>query len=275
MFTFLKFIGAAIFLGTACPVFAQDTIALRSTSSPTIVPPFITVFKPTVRSNGIAVVITSGGSYGRVANMEEGYPAARKLQEAGFTAFVLTYRTPQGRDTTPLSDAQVAIRYVKTNMKKYGIKKNRIGLMGFSAGGHLASTAGIHWREQFDTSRSDVNARPDFLVLVYPVISFADSLTHQWSRNNFLGKDQSPERIRHYSNEWQVDSLTPPTFIVHAIDDGVVKVENSLYLEAALRQKKVPVELFLYAKGNHGFGAFNHTAEVQWIDRCMEWIRKQ
>ncbi|HEY4876773.1 MAG TPA: alpha/beta hydrolase [Puia sp.] len=252
---------------------AQDTVNLSQPGSR----PFLTIYRPadTKQTSHTAVIICSGGSYGRTADEEEGIPAAKFLAANGITAFLLDYRIPQGKDSLPLADAQEAIRYVRLHAKEYHFSPAKVGIMGFSAGGHLVSTIGTHWKNNYDTIQSTISTRPDFMVLVYPVISFADSLTHLRSRSNFLGNEITPERIKEFSNELQVTEDTPPAFIVAAVDDGVVKVENSLYFEAALRQHHVPVEIFLYQKGGHGFGIDNKTASVQWTDACIQWIRKQ
>ncbi|HLY72136.1 MAG TPA: alpha/beta hydrolase, partial [Puia sp.] len=238
--------------------------------------PLMFVYRPIHKMTATlsAVIVCSGGSYRHTADEVEGEPAANLLAANGITAFLLDYRIPDGRDSMPLADAQKAIRYVKEHAKEYHVRPDRIGIMGFSAGGHLASSVGTHWRNSYDTSNTLISDRPDFMVLVYPLISFADSLTHILSRSNFLGNDLRSESIREFSNELQVKDDTPPTFIVAALDDDVVKVENSLYFEAALRQHHVPAEIFLYAKGGHGFGIYNETASVQWTDACINWIRK-
>jgi acetyl esterase/lipase len=178
------------------------------------------------------------------------------------------------KEIVPLMDAEKSIRYVREHAGAYQVKADRIGIMGFSAGGHLVSTLATHFNRSYIDNPKQTSVRPDFVVLVYPVISFADSLTHWDSRNNLIGPDLTPERIKEFSNELQVTDATPPCFIVHAIDDPAVKVENSLYFEAALRQQHVPVEMFLYARGGHGFGINNRTAQVQWIDSCIDWILK-
>lgn len=223
------------------------------------------------------VIVCSGGSYGGRANGWEGIPACKKLNEAGITAFLLDYRLPRAKymdhkDIVPLTDAQKAIEYVRTHAKEYGVNAHKVGIMGFSAGGHLVTTVETHFDTTALENKSHISLRPDFVVAVYPVVSFADSLTHLQSRNNLIGPDITPEKIKEYSNELQVTDHTPPTFIVAAVDDDVVKVQNSLYLEAALRQYKVPVRMFLYAKGVHGFGANNKTASVQWTEPCIKWI---
>lgn len=236
--------------------------------------PTLTLFKPQGKTTGIAVIVCSGGSYGRRANEVEGIPACKKLTEAGITAFLLDYRVPHGHDSIPFADAQAAIAYLRENANTYHIRKDKIGVMGFSAGGHLASTITTHFTEHFDNSNSPVSVRPDFSILVYPVISMTDELTHTWSRTNLLGKTPTNQEKSHFSNELQVTDETPPVFIVHAVNDEDVKVENTLYFAAALRQHSVPVEMFMYAKGGHGFGVNNRTAQVQWIGRCIEWIKE-
>jgi acetyl esterase/lipase len=197
---------------------------------------------------------------------------------AGITAFLLDYRIPKAekmdqKEVIPLTDAQRAIQYVREHAKDYKIDTTKVGIMGFSAGGHLVSTVGTHFTTTLLSNPLNTNLRPDFMVLIYPVISFADSLTHKQSRQNLIGPDFSLERIRYYSNELQVTDNTPPTYITHGIDDKVVSVANSLYFAAALKQHHVPVQLFLYEKGAHGYGAYNKLAEVQWIDDCIDWIR--
>lgn len=240
--------------------------------------PTLTVFRPENQGNGTAIIICSGGSYARRANEEEGLPAAKMFAQAGITAFLLDYRLPHGltsvHDSIPFSDTQAAIRYIRENANNYHIRKSKIGIIGFSAGGHLVSTVITHSSEDFGNSHSITSARPDFAVLVYPVISMQDNLTHVISRWNLLGKVPSEDQKNKFSNELQVKSDTPPVFIVHALDDRDVKVDNSLLFAAALRQQRIPVEMFLYAKGGHGFGIDNRTAQVQWTEPAIEWIKQ-
>jgi acetyl esterase/lipase len=238
--------------------------------------PTLTIFTPPVgKANGIAMVICSGGSYRNVADQQEGIPAAQKLSEAGITCFVLHYRFPrsdlmENKETGPSQDVQKVILYVRQHLKEYHLNQDQLGIMGFSAGGHLVSTVCTHPNDIFIDTNTDL--KPNFMVLVYPVISFADSLTHLLSRQNLIGPNITQEKIQKYSNELQVNQSTPPTFITHAIDDDIVKVENTLYFYAALKQAHVPSEIFLYAKGGYGFGIYNETAKVQWIDPCITWI---
>ncbi|HLX90947.1 MAG TPA: family 78 glycoside hydrolase catalytic domain [Puia sp.] len=255
----------ALFFIAPNSLFAQDdTIWLAGKGQR----PYMTVFQPeaSIRTD-IVVIVCSGGSYRGTADEVEGIPAARKLQAAGITAFLLDYRLPQGNDTLPLSDAQNAIMYLR--QWHFG----SLGIMGFSAGGHLVSTIGTHFQHNYTGKKTSRSLRPDFMVLVYPVISFADSLTHQLSRSNFLGENITPERIREFSNELQVTEKTPPTFLVAAEDDNVVRVENSLDFAAACKQHGVPVTIFLYAKGGHGFGVNNELDPRPWTDSCTSWIK--
>ena len=261
-----------------------DTLSFKLNGKDTtvIIPrtiiPSVTVYTPPKgKVNGTAVIVCSGGAYYAVADPVEGIPAAKKLSEAGFTVFLLHYRVPRAdmmidKEVAPLQDAQRAIQYVREHANDYGIDVNRIGIMGFSAGGHLVSTAGTHFGKSYIDNPKLTSLRPDFMVLVYPVISFTDSITHLVSRNQLIGPDITPEKIKEYSNELQVTPQTPPTFIVHSIDDETVKVNNALLFIAACQQNHVPIELFLYEKGVHGYGVFNPLSKVQWIDACIDWI---
>lgn len=243
--------------------------------------PKITLFSPQTKTGkSIAVIVCSGGSYGGRANGVEGIPACKKLAEAGITAFLLDYRVPDSRkmehkDAVPLLDAQRAIQYVRQHAQELHVDQKKVGMMGFSAGGHLVSTVSTHFKESDLINPDHIDLRPDFAILVYPVISFADSLTHVLSRKNLIGPDISAERIKAFSNELHVTADTPPTFLSHGIDDKAVRVENSLLYTAALQQQHVSVQLFLYEKGRHGYGVYNDKAKAQWIDDCIQWIRLQ
>jgi len=265
------------------------------------VPDLTAYFPEKGKNTGVAVIICPGGGYGGLAS-HEGADIAIKLAENGITGIVLKYRLPDpaivdNREIVPLQDAQRAIQLVRERAKELGVNPRAIGIMGSSAGGHLASTAGTHFdREKIDNPKH-TSLRPDFMVLIYPVISFADSITHHGSRFNLvsgityadLNKDTSdhrttdqkmvaykiaPEMIREYSNELQVTPQTPPTFLTHAVDDDAVPVQNSVLFIAALQQNKVPAESFFYAHGGHGFGMMNPTAKEQWIDKCIPWLKK-
>lgn len=243
--------------------------------------PTLTMYTPPPgKANGIAVIICPGGGYGILAIDHEGYDVAKQFTEMGVTAFVLKYRLPSDkimldRSIGPLQDAQRAIQMVRANSKQWRINPKKIGIMGFSAGGHLASTAGTHFNHPVISNPKKTSLRPDFMLLIYPVISFQDTLTHSGSKNNLIGKDASEDKKAYYSNELQVTKKTPQTFLVHAKDDGAVKVNNSIYFYEALQQKHVPAEIYLYEKGGHGFGLNNKTSEVKWMDLLQRWMEKR
>lgn len=242
--------------------------------------PTLTVYLPAKdKATGTAVVICPGGGYGGLVIEREGHQIAKWLNSLGVAGCVLKYRnrgTGYGHPA-PLLDAQRAIRTVRFRAKTWGINPDRIGIIGFSAGGHLASSAGTH----FDKGQADakdpidrVSCRPDFMILVYPVISFIEPYSHIGSRDNLLGKNPDPKLIEGFSNERQVTPETPPAFLVHAEDDTVVPVENSIAFYLALKKAKVPAEMHLYPVGQHGF----HLAKkgdpvLDWQARCAEWMR--
>ncbi len=240
--------------------------------------PALTVFlAPKENANGTAVIICPGGGYVNLAAGHEGVEVAKSFNEMGITAFVLKYRIPN--DTTmvnkeigPLQDAQRAIQIVRQRAKEWHIDPARIGIMGFSAGGHLASTAGTHFSKAVIDNKDNINLRPDFLILLYPVISFTDSLAHMGSRNQLIGKNPSADKITEYSNELQVTAQTPPAFLVHAGDDKTVKVQNSIDFYLALQKNKVPAEMHIYPKGGHGFGMDNNTTTDKWMERLKNWL---
>ena len=225
-----------------------------------------------------AVIICPGGGYGILAASHEGSDVARVFNSWGITAFVLKYRLPDdsimiNKETGPLQDAQRALQLVRQNAKQWDIDPARIGIMGFSAGGHLAATASTHFNKPVIDNPGNISLRPDFSLLIYPVISFTDSLTHMGSRNNLIGKDASPEKIKEYSNELLVNEQTPPAFLVHAIDDGGVKKGNSVQYYEALQRNKVPAEIHLYPQGGHGFGMNNKTTSDSWMERLKSWFK--
>lgn len=240
--------------------------------------PTLTVFNPK-KPNGQSVIICPGGGYTILAFDKEGTRVASLLNEWGITAFVLKYRLPDDssnidKSIAPLQDAQQAIRLVRSNAAQYGIDPHKIGIMGFSAGGHLAATATTHFRNNADKTCIDtLSVRPDFSVLVYPVVSMDSAITHKGSRTNLLGKAPTRDQVDLYSNELQVTAQTPPVFIVHAGDDAAVPVENSIRFYQACIKNKVPVEMHLYPKGGHGFGLMNKTTSDIWTDRLKNWLQ--
>lgn len=233
---------------------------------------------PKEKANGTAIVICPGGGYARLAATHEGFDVAKALNEWGVAAFVLIYRLPDDsimddKEIGPLQDAQRSLALVRQHAKEWNINPNKVGIMGFSAGGHLASTAGTHFNRPVIENRRQTNLRPDFMVLLYPVISFSDSLAHKGSRDNLIGKNPTPEKINYYSNELQITPETPPAFLVHAKDDNVVKVRNSIAFYDALLKNKVPAEIHLYEKGGHGFGMNNPTSADKWMDWLKVWMQ--
>jgi acetyl esterase/lipase len=233
---------------------------------------------PKEKATGAAVVICPGGGYWIVAADHEGYQVAKAFNEMGVAAFVLKYRLPDAKTSAqpslaPLQDAQQAIRLVRKRAAVWQIDVNRVGILGFSAGGHLAATAGTHFEKSYIDNPEKINLRPDFMVLIYPVIS-ADTLHggHQGSFTALIGNPASRENELLFSNEKQVSPRTPPTFLVHADNDEGVKPENSLYFYMALRKNKVPAEMHIYQKGGHGFGLRNYANRDLWLERCKNWM---
>ena len=242
--------------------------------------PTLTAYLPPAdKANGTAVVICPGGGYGIVAIDHEGFKVAEKFNEMGVAAFVLKYRMPDTKNQkdpsiAPLQDAQQAILTVRTNAKKWNIDPARIGIMGFSAGGHLASTAGTHFERSLINNPGNISVRPDFMILIYPVISANIAITHSGSFKNLLGPNASGEQLNLYSNEKQVTDKTPPTYLVHASDDAGVSPNNSIVFYQALLQHKIPAELHIYQNGGHGFGMHNPTTKDEWMERCKNWLDK-
>jgi len=240
--------------------------------------PSLTVFlPPKEKANGTAVIICPGGGYSILAASHEGYDVAKKFNEWGVTAFVLKYRIPDdktmvNKEIGPLQDAQRAIQMVRERAKEWNINPNKIGIMGFSAGGHLASTAGTHFNHIVIENKNNTSLRPDFMILIYPVISFSDSIGHIGSRDNLIGKNPSAKKINEYSNEMQVTANTPPAFLVHAGDDNAVKVQNSIHFYEAEQRNKIPAEMHIYPKGGHGFGMHNPTTKDDWMERLKNWL---
>lgn len=236
--------------------------------------PQLEVYLPNKRiASGQAVIICPGGGYARLAYDWEGTDIAKLLNAHGIAAFVLKYRLPDSLSAThpeqvPLLDAQQAMRIVRSNAKQYNIQPNRIGIMGFSAGGHLAAS--------LSTKFENEDAKPNFSILMYPVISMDKAITHAGSRLNLIGANPNEELVKKYSNELQVTDKTPPTFLLHATDDGAVPVENSLRYYQALKDHKVPVELHIYPTGGHGFGlAIGKGALEKWPNLLIDWMALQ
>jgi len=220
------------------------------------------------KATGAAVLICPGGGYSGVSVVKEGEEIAKWFNDLGVTAFVLYYRMPNGHSKIPLEDAQTALKIIKNSAQKWNLDKNKIGIMGFSAGGHLASTVGTHFKSTLQ--------RPDFMILAYPVVTMNKDSTHMGSRVNLIGKNPTEKMVKLYSNELQVTKNTPPTFIVHAIDDKTVPIFNSKQLLKALKDKGVPAELHTFEVGGHGFGMRTRGIPVDyWPDLLKEWLKKR
>jgi acetyl esterase/lipase len=243
--------------------------------------PTVTIYKPSAvqKPNGTAVIICPGGGYGILAAGHEGSDIAREFNKWGVTAFVLKYRIPdqktmEDKSIAPLQDAERAIQMVRQHAKTWGVNPRKIGVMGFSAGGHLAAGLSTRYKEILIDNPKNISLRPDFSLLIYPVISFTDSLTNVWSRNNLLGKNPLLEKIRQYSNELNVNENSPPAFLVHARDDDAVNYHNSTMYYDALKKNNVEAELKLFEKGGHGFGMNNKTTDEKWMDDLKIWMQK-
>ncbi len=234
---------------------------------------FITVHRP-AKPNGAAIVICPGGGYGGLVTGGEGHGIAAWLNKHGITGVVLEYRLPAGRTYVPLLDAQRAIRTVRARASEWGVDPARIGIMGFSAGGHLASTADTHF-DDGDPKATDpiarVSCRPDFAILIYPVISMGDK-THQGSKNNLFGANPSKELVELFSNEKQITDKTPPTFLAHAKDDTVVVPANSEMFYAALQAHKVPGKYLELPSGGHGLNGYKGPMWDAWQEQSLAWL---
>jgi acetyl esterase/lipase len=244
--------------------------------------PTLTIYVPDQeKATGAAVVICPGGGYGHLATDHEGRQVAQWLNSFGVAGIMLTYRH-HGSGAgygypAPQQDAQRAIRTVRSRAKDWGVDPNRIGILGFSAGGHLASSAATHFNESFYEPKDAIDrasCRPDFAILVYPVITMKDPFTHRGSRTNLLGTNPDQQLIEKMSNETQVTEQTPPTFLLSTWEDTAVPAENSLAFYEALRKAKVPAEIHVFLKGPHGFGLGRDRGPVSaWPELCRQWMQ--
>ncbi|HEU5365774.1 MAG TPA: alpha/beta hydrolase [Hanamia sp.] len=240
--------------------------------------PEITIFKP-LNSNkeNTAVIICPGGGYSILAYNLEGTDVAKILNSWGMTAVVLKYRLPddaimKDKSIGPLQDAQRALQYVRAHADELNIDPQKVGIMGFSAGGHLASTASTHFEKAYIDNPKNVSLRPDFSILGYPVISLTDSLAHMGSRQNLIGKNPLEALIKEFSNELHITKNTPPTFLVLADDDKGVNPENSIKYYEALLKNHVPAEMHIFQTGGHGFGTHLLDGKDNWMDLLKIWM---
>ncbi len=232
-------------------------------------------------ATGAAVVVCPGGGYQMLAMDHEGHQIARWLNSFGVSAYIVTYRLGKDgyRHPVPMHDGQRALRTVRANAAEWQIDPGRVGVLGFSAGGHLASTLGTHF-DAGNAEASDpidrVSGRPDFMVLLYPVISFTEDCRHAGSRKMLLGEAADSALVASLSNETQVKADTPPTFLVHTSEDTSVPPQNSIYFYLALLEKGIPVEMHIYEKGRHGLGLGSRgSAFSSWPERCEEWMEER
>lgn len=264
---------------------AQEVLPLYPDSIPNSKGNLVVDERPTLQiylsskeaANGTSVIIFPGGAYSFLAYAEEGTAIAKAFVQRGIAAFIVKYRLPknqtmQNKSFGPLMDAQQAIKLIRSKASSWGIDPKKIGVIGYSAGGHLASTLGTHFDQSYIPNPENISLRPDFMILVYPVISMADSLTHMGSRISLLGMEPSKERVRLFSNELRVTKDTPPTYLTHAGDDALVDVNNSIVFYQALQQKGVDAEMHLFPKGNHGFT--QKLPVNEWMDPMLLFLKK-
>lgn len=237
---------------------------------------------PAKKPNGAAIVVCPGGGYGGHAMDHEGVQIADWLNGHGITAVVLKYRLgAKYNHPIPLTDAQRAIRYVRSRADELKVDSKRVGILGFSAGGHLASTVGTHLNAVNIDAREPIDvqsSRPDFMVLMYPVITLTGPAAHVGSRNNLLGKNPDAKLVDSLCNDKMVTKDTPPTFLVHTTGDTGVPPENSVLFYLALTKNKVPAEMHIYEKGRHGLGLALKDGDrdlpyASWPDRCIAWMK--
>ena len=295
-----KVVSTLFLLFVTLYLIAQETIPLYPSAIPNSIPnqmkeirmeqdgiflgynnisqPTLAIYLPDQKiATGVAVIICPGGGYGMESYRLEGTVIAEAFLRKGIAAFILKYRLPndlimKDKAIGPLQDAQQAIKTVRQLAAEWKLDSKKIGIMGFSAGGHLASTAGTHFDESYIPNDENISLRPDFMILVYPVISTKDGLTHKGSMNNLLGKTPDADRLAFFSNELHVNKNTPPTWLTHAGDDTGVPVDNSIVFYQELIRNKVPAEMHLYPSGNHGFVLKLPVDE--WMQPLFEWIKK-
>jgi acetyl esterase/lipase len=242
-------------------------------------PALFVFLPPKETATGTAVLICPGGGYSALAFSHEGHAVARWLNENGIAGIILKYRLPsdmimKDKSVGPLQDAQEAMRIIRRNASLWNIDPHKIGVIGFSAGGHLASTLSTHFDEKVYEVKDTTSARPDFSLLIYPVITMEASFTHAGSRGNLIGENPSEEAIKRFSNELQITENTPPAYLVHSGDDKSVPVKNSIVYYEGLQKLGIPAELHIFQKGGHGYGmSVNRGTQSSWPDLCLKWMK--
>ena len=266
----------------ALPCNKEEAVSKNATGKTVIAnvtSPSFTVFKPAKQDvNKTAIIVCPGGGYARLAIGHEGTEVAEAFNQLGVTVFVLKYRLPFdscmiNKEIVPLQDLQQTIKIVRDRAAGFDINPAMLGVIGFSAGGHLASTGITKFSESYIENTSITNLRPDFAILVYPVISMDSAICHKGSRDNLLGKKAKAAKLNLFSSDLQITAQTPPTFLVHASDDKLVPVENSIRFYQALIKNKVNAEMHVYQNGGHGFGLQNPTTTDAWFERATTWMR--
>ena len=253
---------------------ATGKIVIANVTSPTVM-----VFNPVKQdANKTAIIVCPGGGYARLASGHEGNEVAEAFNKIGVTVFVLKYRLPfdscmTNKEIVPLQDLQQTIKLVRDRAAGFDINPTMLGVIGFSAGGHLVSTGITKFSESYIENASNTSLRPDFAILGYPVISMDSAICHKGSRDNLLGKKAAAAKLNLFSSDMQVTAQTPPTFLVHASDDKSVPVENSIRFYQALIKNKVNAEMHIYQNGGHGFGLHNATTSDAWFERATTWMR--
>jgi len=277
---------------SVCPVVGQVVYPLWETTPPTdngltgpettdncpgnISEASLTVLRPTgANSNGAAVLVIPGGAYWVVCDDHEGRAVADWLVDLGYTVGVLKYRLPNGHLDVPLQDAQQALRFMRGQAEFWELDASRIGVLGFSAGGHLASSVGTHFESDYSHGKGDlldVSNRPDFMVLVYPVITLSKEYGHAFSRTNLLGENPDRSTIERYSNHLHVDENTPPTILIHSNDDTAVHPFNSVKFYTSLVTSSVPAEMHIFNSGGHGYGLDPNSGSSEWTQLVANWM---
>ena len=268
-----------IFANAQTPIRLWEGDAPNANGKEAIDIPTITPYPaPKDKATGAAIVVLPGGGYRNLSDVKEGSAVAEYLNSIGITAFVLKYRIPndatmKNKSIAPLQDAQKAILTVRERAKEWNLNPNKIGIVGLSAGGHLASTVGTHFDNSYVENSQNISLRPDFMVLIYPVITM-----EPWggprTRANLIGKEPTQSLIDFFSTERHVTSNTPPTFLLHTTDDERISVRNSLVFYDALRAAKVKTEMHLLQNGGHGFGVEHPTRKDEWVKWCVAWIKE-